>query len=241
MRSEKCITMAVAFEHFIRKCTARNLSEKTIVSYKKRLKPFQDFLEGDTFAVSDVTKNIVDEYAIFLKETGNRCDITVVSFLRDLRVFLYFCMDEGHLPTFKIKLPKVDKPIKETYSDAELQTLLKKPNVKTCDFTEYKIWVLTNYLMATGNRISSALDVKICDLDFDNALIQVNKTKNRKAQIIPMSATLANVLQEYFVYRKGEAVDYLFCNTYGEKGDTRTYQEMLSRYNKNRGVRSKGA
>jgi len=145
-------------------------------------------------------------------------------------------MDEGHLPTFKIKLPKVDKPIKETYTDTELQPLLKKPNVKTCDFTEYKIWVMTNYLIATGNRTSSILNIKICDLDFDNALIQVNKTKNRKAQIIPMSSTLASVLKEFLVYRKGENSDYLFCNTYGDKGDTRTYQEMLSRYNRNRGV-----
>jgi len=53
---------------------------------------------------------------------------------------------------FKIKLPKVDKPLKETYTDTELKILLRKPNVKTCDFTEYKIRVLTNYLIATGRK-----------------------------------------------------------------------------------------
>jgi integrase/recombinase XerD len=67
-------------------------------------------------------------------------------------------------------------------------------------------------------------------------MIQVNKTKNRKAQIIPMSTVLATVLQEYLVYRKGEAEDYVFCSSYGDKGDKRTYQEALARYNKNRGV-----
>ena len=116
----------------------------------------------------------------------------------------------------------------KTYLDDELGRLLKKPNMKACDFTEYKIWVFSNYLMGTGNRISSALNIKIMDLDFDNALIQVNKAKNRKAQMIPMSATLSTVLQEYLVYRKGEATDYLFCNSSGGRGDTRTYQEMLA-------------
>jgi integrase/recombinase XerD len=90
--------------------------------------------------------------------------------------------------------------------------------------------------MATGNRISSILNIKINDLDFDNALIQVNKTKNRKAQIIPMSATLATVLKEYLVYRKGESEHFLFCNTYGDKGEIRTYQAMLRNYNRKRGI-----
>jgi len=236
MRGKAGFTVAEALEHFVRKCTVRNLSKTTVEMYQIRNKAFQVFLNDETTLISSVNKDMVDEYTLFLKESGTRGDITVNSHLRDLRVFLYFCMDEGHLPTFKIKLPKVDKPLKETYTDTELQTLLKKPNVKTCDFTEYKIWVLTNYLMGTGNRISSSLNIKINDLDFENALIQVNKTKNRKAQIIPMSATLASVLKEFLVYRKGESGDFLFCNTYGEKGDTRTYQEMLSRYNKNRGI-----
>lgn len=236
MRGKAAFTVTEALEHFLRKCTARNLSKTTVEMYQIRNKAFQLFLNDEAAQISSVNKNMIDEYTLFLRESGTRSDITVNSHLRDLRVFLYSCMEEGHLATFKIKLPKVDKPIKETYTDTELQSLLQKPNVKTCDFTEYKIWVLTNYLMGTGNRISSALEIKICDLDFENALIQVNKTKNRKAQIIPLSTTLASVLQEYFIYRKGEAGDYLFCNTYGEQRDKRTYQEMLANYNKKRGI-----
>ena len=236
LRNKKELSVAEALDHVLRKGKARNLSQNTIEMYNIRLRVFQQFLNDDTLPVSAITKDTIDEYTLFLKDSETRNDITVSSYLGDLRVFMYHCMDEGYIPTFKIKLPKVDKPIKETYTDAELQAVLKKPNIKTCDFTEYKIWVLTNYIMGTGNRISSALDLKIGDLDFDNALIQVNKTKNRKAQLIPMSATLATVLQDYLVYRKGEAGDYLFCNTCGDKGDKRTYQEMLANYNKKRGV-----
>ena len=204
MRSKKGITVAEAFNHFIRKCTARNLSKNSIDIYKVRLQVFLRFLNDDTLLVSAITKDTIDDYTLHLKGSESRNDITVNSYLRDLRVLLYFCMDEGYISLFKIKLPKVDKPLQETYTDAELKKVLKKPNVKTCNFTEYKIWVLTNYLIATGNRISSAINLKIADLDFDNAVIQVNKNKNRKAQIIPMSATLSSVLKEYLVYRNGE-------------------------------------
>ena len=236
MRGKKGYTLQEAFDYFMQKGKVKNLSDKTMETYRKRLNIFQKFLANDKFLMEDITIKIVDGYTIHLQKGKCRSQATINSYLRDLRVFLYFCMDEGYLQRFKIKLPKIDKIIKETYYDDELKRLLKKPNLKTCDFTEYKIWVMTNYLMATGNRISSILSLKIEDLDFDNALIQVNKTKNRKAQIIPMSATLATVLQEYLVYRKGEAGEYLFCNTYGDKGNKRAYQEMLARYNKSRGV-----
>lgn len=113
---------------------------------------------------------------------------------------------------------------------------MKKPNVKICDFSEYKMWVFSNYLLATGNRISSVLNIRIGNIDFESGMIQVDKTKNRKAQLIPISTVLTNVLNEYLVYRKGNTDDYLFCNNYGEKADIRTYQEMLARYNINRGV-----
>ena len=236
MRNTQNVTVNDALEHFFRKCKAKNLSERTIKTYNQRLLVFLDFLDDDEFFLSSVNLGVVDDYAIYLRETGNRNDITVWSHLRELRIFLYFCMNHDLLTKFKIKLPKVNKKIKETYTDDELRVLLKKPNIKTCNFTEYKIWVFTNYLMATGNRISSALDIKIGDLDFDSALISIHRAKNRKAQIIPMSATLSSVLQEYLVYRKGEPSDYLFCNAVGERPHMRTYQQMLADYNRDRGV-----
>ena len=147
----------------------------------------------------------------------------------------------GNTKHFKIHIPKVNKKLKETYSDDELKKLLQKPDLKQCDFSEYKVWVFSNYLLATGNRISTALHVKIADVDFDNALIQLNHTKNRTAQFIPLSQTLSKILKEYLRYRKGEPKDYLFCNSYGNKPDLRTYQDMLAAYNRNRGVEKTSA
>jgi len=40
-------------------------------------------------------------------------------------------MEMDYMTTFKIRIPKVDKKLKETYTDAELDVLLKKPNLKT--------------------------------------------------------------------------------------------------------------
>jgi integrase/recombinase XerD len=150
-------------------------------------------------------------------------------------------MEMDYLQNFKITIPKVDKKLKETYTDSELAVLLKKPDLKMCSFSEYKIWVFSNYLLGTGNRLSTALDLKIEDIDFVNGMIQLNHTKNRIAQLIPLSVTLDKILKEYLRYRKGTPKDYVFCNSYGAKGDKRTYQDMLASYNRGKGVEKTSA
>ncbi len=229
-------TVRECFEGYITKCTVRNLSPQTISTYRKHYDVFEEFLGGSDTPMSEIEERHIDDLIICLRNRPNCGDITVNSYLRSIRSFLYYAMELKLIPRFKIKLLKVEKKIKETYTDSELSRLLKKPDISKCGFTEYKMWVFVNYLIATGNRISSVLNIKIKDLDFDNAAISITKTKNRKAQIIPMSATLAVVLKEYLSYRKGDIDDYVFCSAYGGKGDIRTYQESLAKYNNSRGV-----
>lgn len=229
------VLLTDAFDDFITKCIAKNLSDKTLEVYKIHFKIFDNFLNNPIFKASEITQKVIDDFTIYLQRRGCN-DVTVQSYIRDIRCYCYYFMERGYTQTFKIKLPKADKRIKETYTDDELKKLLKKPNLKKCGFTEYKTWVFSNYLLATGNRISTVLNLQIRDLDFENGVIQLNKCKNRKAQIVPMSSSLAVILREYLSYRKGEPDDYVFCNSYGGQGDIRSYQEMLAKYNKSRGV-----
>lgn len=242
LKNTNDLTVLEAFQDFKDKCSIKNLSKETIRLYESQFSTFHRFLNDDTLLISEITIKTVDSFILELRSDNHSCnDITVNSYLRGIRAFLYYCMDMDYLPQFKISIPKVDKKLKETYTDEELKVLLKKPNMKTCTFSEYKIWVFSNYLLATGNRISTALDLKIEDIDFTNGLIQLNHTKNRTSQLIPLSQTLATILKEYLKYRKGTSQDYVFCNTYGYKGDIRTYQDMLARYNRKRAVEKTSA
>jgi len=240
LRKSKNLALSETFDDYINKCRVRNLSESTISMYSMHFEMFKRFLNEPNFMTKELTPVIVDRFILYLRQRGCN-DMTVLSYLRDIRAFLYYCMEEELIPRFKIKMPKAQKRIKETYTDEELRILLKKPEMKKIDFTEYKIWVFSNYLLATGNRISSVLDLKVGSLDFANGVIQVDKTKNRKAQIIPMAQSLMDILREYLIYRRGEADDYLFCNVYGGKGEIRTYQNLLYKYNRAKGVEKTSA
>lgn len=235
MSKKSTPTIQEAFELFIRKCKIKNLTELSISSYEKKMVHFYEFIDKNE-PITAITKDTIDDYILFLRENTEANDITINSYLRSVRAFLYYCMECNYIPTFKISLIKAEKKIKETYTDDELQRLLTKPDVNTCSFSCYKTWVFENYLLGTGNRISTALDLHIGDINFKDWLITIRKTKNRKQQIIPLSHTLADILQEYLEIRGGEPEDYLFCNEYGEKASCRTYQQLVRRYNIKRNV-----
>lgn len=225
------ITVEEAYEFFLRKCKIKNLSERSIISYEQKLKSFFDFLKSTKIYVSTITKTTVEDYVFYLQEKGSCNDITINSYLRNVRAFLYYCMECGYMDKFTVHLMKTEKKVKETYTDEELQRILTKPNVRTCTFTQYKTWVIINYLLATGNRISTALNLHIEDLNFDEMQITLRKTKNRKQQIIPMSKSLAEVLTEYLTFRNGAPKDFLFCNIYGNKASINTIQKEVKEHN----------
>lgn len=235
MSKKSNLTIQNAFDLFIRKCKIKNLTDLSIISYKEKIVHFFEFIDKNE-PITVVTSDTIDDYILWLRENTEANDISINSYLRSVRAFLYYCMECNYIPSFKIRLIKAEKKIKETYTDEELMRLLKKPDINNCTFTCYKTWVFENYLLATGNRISTALDLHIGDINFHSGTITLRKTKNRKQQIIPLSNTLADILQEYLQIRGGEDEDYLFCNEYGGQASSRTYQQLVRRYNIKRNV-----
>ncbi len=229
------LTIQEAYDLFVRKAKVKNLSENTLKTYQFHFDAFGRYTDVNK-RLDTVTTDIVDGFILYLREECDIKEITVCSYIRTIRTFLYYCMDCNYINRYKIQLPKVEKQIKETYTDEELSRLLEKPDIKKCSFTEYKVWVFENYLLGTGNRISSALNVRLCDVRFNEGVIYIRRTKNRTQQIIPLSKTLAEILKEYISIRGGEEEDYLFCNVYGEQGNRRTFQDLVQSYNLKRNV-----
>ena len=235
MNYNKQITVKEAFELFIRKCKVKNLTDSSIESYQRKNHEFIEYV-GENTLIKEIYKDIVDNFIIYKMDKGNINSITMNSYLRSIRAFLYYAMECRYMESFKISLIKAEKKIKETYTNEELMRLLRMPDLSHCTFSEFKIWAFENYLLATGNRISTALYLKIEDINFEDNIIIIRKTKNRKQQILPLSKSLAEVLRQYLEVRGGNSEEYLFCNNYGEKGDKRTYQQQVQNYNVKRKV-----
>lgn len=236
---ESGLTFDEGCQEYLLNCKARNLRDGTIKHYTDTIKQIQKYIDEDML-IKDISKSTIDNFIIQLRSNPVLNDQSLYTYARDLKTLLYFFMKQEYLPQFKITIPKADKRPIETYTDKELQVLLKKPNLRHCSFTEYKGWVMTNFLLSTGIRRNSLIHIKIKDVDFDAEVVHINVTKNRKPLIIPLNADIKKILWEYLKYRKGAADDYLFCNAFGNKVSTSTVYHQMWQYNKSRGIEKTG-
>ena len=224
---------------YLDNCRQRNLREGTINHYKQSYVQFAKFFDMN-MPVENITSDMYKKYVVYLRSTLQN-DVSINSYLRDLITTLHFLMNEGYVAPFKMQAIKVDRTNVETYSDEELRILLQKPNIKKCSFIEYQSWVMTNFLFCTGVRQRSLMNIRVKDIDFDNSVVFVNVTKNRKPLIVPINQTMAHILTEYLKFRKPKSKeDFLFCNVFGEQLVKSTCYHMLSEYNKRRGVQTTG-
>ena len=186
-----------AFDLFIRKCKIKNLTVESINSYQRKIMPFKKYTAENPVELADISADTIDNYIIWMRNNLKANDISINSYLRAVRAFLYFSMDNGYLTRFKVHMPKAEKKMKETYSEAELKILLKKPDTNHCTFTTYKTWVFENFMLGTGMRISTAINLHISDIHFDDGLIFLGKLKNRKQQYIPLSNIVGQLSRQF--------------------------------------------
>lgn len=232
-------TFSQGCEEYLDNCKARNLREGTLKHYKDSSRQIMKYVNGDML-IKDMSHKTVDQFVREMRANPEINDMSLFTYSRDLKTLMYFFMKCGYLRNFKIQLAKADKQPIETYTDAELRELLKKPNLKHCFFTEYKSWVIVNFLLSTGVRQNSLVNIKIKDVDFENSIVHVNVTKNRKPLMIPLNHDIVKILQEYLRYRGGEKEDYLFCNAFGKQLVKSTLYHQMYEYNKSRGVEKTG-
>ena len=241
MDKSKNFTFKQNLDKFIRHCKIKDLSESTITYYRNSYNYFITFLDEELDYDEDIKLSLIDQtmiedFNLWLKNKYNMNNITINTRIRGLRAFLYYLMRQDFIIDFNINLLKTDKKIKKTYTDQELKKLLEKPDINSCNFAHYRNWVIVNFLLATAVRSRSLVNIKIEDIDLENGVVYINTIKNRKQQVLPLSRSLIEILEEYLDYRNGEPEDYAFCNVYGDKLKSSSLNSAIRRFNHKREV-----
>jgi site-specific recombinase XerD len=89
------------------------------------------------------------------------------------------------------------------YDDIEIINLLTcnesdQPNDR---FEQHVYFVLFGLLAVTGMRISEALNLECKEIDLQNLIITIRKSKFQKSRYIPIHKTTADILQTFNTYR----------------------------------------
>lgn len=226
-------------EAYLLHCRQRNLREATIKHYRQSYQQFYKHIAPD-MPLQDFNESVYEGYVRYLLAKLDN-DVSINSYLRDLMTTLRYLMAEGYVLPFQMKSIKVDKQAVDTYTDAELATLLKKPDIRACHYVEYQCWVMTNLLFSTGIRQRSLMNLTVRDVDLDNSTLHVRVTKSRKPLLIPLNAAMCGILREYLARLKPASDDeMLFTNVFGQPLARSTCYGMLYAYNKRRGVQTTG-
>lgn len=233
---EKSLTVQEAYDQFQRYNLTKGLSEGTIRYYESYSRAFFKFLGDTSQPLTEVTKDTVDDYTLYLKGKDTVTDTTVNTALRMVRAFLYFCMERGWLPRFTISQIKAAQPVKEPYTNNELAKLLKKPDVKSCTFARYRNWVIVNFLLATGCRAATLVNLRIMDIDLSGGTAFFRHMKAGNQQAVPLSKTIAHILEEYLPYRNGQPNEPLFISEYGNALRVDVLESAIREYNHSCGV-----
>lgn len=212
IQAQESASVEERFQQFLSACAARGLSDKTLKTYRTHLQCIAKHLDTTT-PLSNLTKNDVETAIASMRSSGLASN-SISSYLRAFKSFLNWGSAEGYcslsVPSFKAK-----ETVKETYSDAELERLLKRPEA-SCSFCEYRNWVIVQFFLNSGCRASTVRHIQNKDVDLNSKQVIFRHNKTGRIQIIPLCSTLVLRLREYMNIRRGTPEDYLFCNEYGK-------------------------
>lgn len=173
MQSNANMTLREGCEKYLDNCVQRNLSEFTVLHYRESYSHFYKFFGADML-IDAMTKDEYDGFLGYLRTITNN-DRTIRCYQRNLMTVLRYLMREGYMESFEMQAVRVGRNSVETYSDEELQILLKKPDMKKCTYLEYQCWTMVNLLFGTGIRQRSLLHLQVKD---NNVNIDIYKRES---------------------------------------------------------------
>lgn len=226
------------FEEFIEERKALGRVEETLQSYRTTYKKFMEYFGERAEETGNIISSMFIEWTNAMRDEGLR-PATINHNLGDMRAFMYWCMDEERqfIEPFRIKLIKVQEEMPKDYTVEEIKALLKKPD-KKAKFTEWRTWAICCFVVGTGARLGTLVDIRMKDIDLMNGKVFYQHTKNKKLQTANIPPQLVKSLTDYINMWRYEVVedDYLFCNVSGEALSKASLTQGYRKYTEKRGV-----
>ena len=198
----------------------RKYAELTVKAYRNDLDQFFKFCFKDyqIDEPSEVSKNILRSWVVYL----NKKDIKIRSINRKVSAvkgFYRFLLEVDEVESSQIEdfpLIKMEKKQAIPFSQEEIEATIN--NIKSDDFLGARDKLMIELLYATGMRRSEVIGLKLSDISLEKMTLHVTGKRN-KQRIVPLIASLIDILNTYLELRKEKTCDHehLFITDSGEK------------------------
>ena len=120
-------TFEETFERFLSNRKAKGSSDKTLQTYHYHFRAISKYLDADK-EIDLITKTDLEQMLANMRDAGLSSN-SINSYTRTLKSFFSWCNEE-EITTLNLRLYKAEETVKDTYTDAELKRLLKKPKMR---------------------------------------------------------------------------------------------------------------
>lgn len=208
----------------------------TVTAYGSDLRQFLDyvarFFPGEVVAAELDTQMIRD----WLRElhdsrVGNRSLARKAAALKSFFHFLKMSKRIGTNPMDKIKRPKFEKALPHFFTEEEMLTLLRIPDLDSIYGVRNR--AILELLYSSGLRISELAGLRLVDIDLKRGLLKAFG-KGNKERLVPFGSEAAAAIQAWLPLRERlltpESSDRLFLTKSGKNFDGRQLYTVLGQY-----------
>jgi len=185
-----------------------SLKQKTVAPgthklYCNLLANFDQHLTDCELAEKTIDEQLVTDWiAPFYETISVKTVSSKVSHLRKFLEYLRFCRYPVYVPE---GLPKyTDNYMAYLFSDSEVARIFRAADkIESSDsrpssrYFRYTFPMVLRMLFGCGLRLGETLSMEVGDVNFDNGVLLMKNTKNRKQRIVPMDASLTSMLRRY--------------------------------------------
>lgn len=228
----KRIRMLVA--EFFKDNELNGLSPETRKYYARFVGYFLDWLPKKVRKTKQLTRELFNEYALYLMETiPNRTSQR--TYLRAVRRLYNYAAMTGANTYTSLTLPKGERRVKATFTDNEVKKILAGDCRKTPD-------MIAMLLMTTGIRSATLRSLQVSDFDSEEKTLLLRHLKNGTVSILPLESTVSRKLRKYLEYEgkleQGER--YIFESRYGKPYTKSGLYQTMSDLCERKGFEVKG-
>lgn len=215
------------------------LADKSIASYRSDLQLFVRWLVANANrSIATVTSTDLFNYMTFLNGDSSgfvHKRSSVARFVSAARRFFRYLVREGIMkvdPSQHLESPKAVMRLPNTLSEADVEALLKAPDIETPIGLRDRAMLEIAY--AAGLRVSELISLTISQISFDMQSVRTFG-KGSKERLVPIGDVAADWLKKYMdvsrpVLMKGAQTDTLFVTARGEEMTRQAFWYRIKQY-----------
>ena len=210
------------------------LSKNTLSSYRFDLVLFSNWLsESMNLELIHVSQSEIQQYLAYKFPTSQARSISrLLATLRRLYRFLLREKKIDQDPTLQIQTPKTPKMLPKSLSEAEVESLLNAPNIKSSIGLRDR--AMLELIYACGLRVTELVGILLTEVIISDGIIRVTG-KGNKTRLVPMGEEAVDWIQQYITQSrhdilKNKTSKFLFVTSRGGSMTRQAFWYLIKKY-----------